>query len=125
MVICMKSRAHFSASGTSARVACARGESQPLGSPSCSASAASLRRMPTAAARCRDIDTSGSAVRAASRAIHTSIRRSSPLRWTTRGINGTSRWRAVSPIRSLISRAIAASNGWVQRGWSDQRSPAR
>ncbi len=50
---------------------------------------ASLRRMPTATARWFAMETTGSAVSAASRAIHGSIRLSSPFRPTTDGISGT------------------------------------
>jgi hypothetical protein len=62
---------------------------------------------------------------AASRAIHTSIRGSCLFRPTTEGTKFTRSWRALSPRRSLISRAIAASSGCVHFGWSDHFSPAR
>lgn len=56
---------------------------------SSSARTASLRSTPTATARWRDIDTTGSAVRAASRAMSASIMGSSLTRPTTDGIRGT------------------------------------
>ncbi len=121
----MNSRAHCSASGTTASVRCERGERWSGDRPSSSARTASLRRTPTATARCRDIETTGRAVSAASRAIKASIIGSSLTSPTTDGISGTRSCRDLSPRRSLISRAIAARSGWVQRGWSDQRSPAR
>lgn len=121
----MNSRAQSPASGTEASARCARGERYSGESMSSSARTASLRSTPTATARWRDIDTTGSAVSAASRAIKASIIGSSLTSPTTEGINGTRSWRALSPSRSLISRAIAARSGCVQRGWSDQRSPAR
>jgi hypothetical protein len=123
--VLMNSRAQDSASGTSSRAARARGDRCRAGRWSSSLSTASLRRMPTATARWLVIDTTGRAVMAASRAIHTSIRGSSLFRPTTEGTSCTRSWRARSPRRSLTSRAIAASNGCVHLGWSDHFSPAR
>ena len=87
--VLMNSRAHCSASGTLSRVVRARDERWPAGRSSSSLSTASLRRMPTATARWFVIDTTGSAVSAASRAIHTSILGSSLTNPTTEGISGT------------------------------------
>ena len=87
--VLMNSRAHCSASGTVSRILRARGDRWPGGSPSSSLSTASLRRMPTATARWFVIETTGSALNAASRAIQTSILGSSPTRPTTEGISGT------------------------------------
>jgi hypothetical protein len=87
--VLMNSRAHCSASGTASRVWRAREERWLGGRPSSSLSTASLRRMPTATARWFVSDTTGSALRAASRAIQTSIRGSSPTSPTTEGISGT------------------------------------
>jgi hypothetical protein len=123
--VLMNSRAHASASGTSSRTLRARGDRWRAGRSASSLSTASLRRMPTATARWLVIDTSGSAVMAASRAIHTSMRGSTLFRPTTDGIRRTRSCRARSPSRSLISRAIAARSGWVHFGWSDHFSPAR
>jgi hypothetical protein len=50
--------------------------------------------------------------------------RSSPVSPITDGIRPASRWRPASEVWSLTWRATAASSGWVQAGWSLQRSPA-
>jgi hypothetical protein len=78
----------------------------------------------TAMTRCRLAATTGKAMVADPNAIRASMCRSAPVTPITEEIRPASRSRPASEVWSLTLRATAASSGWVQAGWSLQRSPA-
>ncbi|KAJ1684454.1 hypothetical protein LUZ63_020209 [Rhynchospora breviuscula] len=117
-------RAQSRAAGTRSRASATSGSTRSRGAPSRRFSVCWARIRPTAATRWRLAAATGSASRAASRAISASRRSSVGRRPITSGMSGTMRARASSLTWSLTERAVVASSAWVQAGWSDQRSPA-